>query len=172
MHTNDDARQVILRARLEELLTEKERARFGGKEVSLLEFVDGLEQRHSAGEVVTIIRKALGLSLRDFSKMVNLSHTYINKLENRSFKCEPSLPTLHALADGLNISRLKLFWLCSKRKSSAEPEVAEWEEVSRKLELQVEEDFDQYVRKETLVTTYVKKTRGTLPVDGLDMPTS
>ena len=104
---------VRLGAELLGLLSEKEKAFFRTRiNVSFAEFVNILEQRDSVGDVLLVMRTALGLSLRGFSQHLGISHAYVSKLESRN--SDPTLLKIFSIADGLNIPRLKFIWLLSK----------------------------------------------------------
>ena len=98
---------------LEDLLTDQEKLFFCNKdEVSFYSFINDLEQRDDIGDVLVVIRRALGLSLRDFARMIGVSHAYIDKIEKK--RCAPTIYIIYAIADGLNIKRLKFIWLFTR----------------------------------------------------------
>jgi len=100
--------------RLHKLLTEKEKVIFLGESaVSFSDFINNLEQREEIGDVLFIIRNALELSLRDFARLVGVSHAYIAKLEKKI--SDPTIPKVFIMADNLNIPRLDFISLFSKK---------------------------------------------------------
>ncbi|MCL2618282.1 MAG: helix-turn-helix domain-containing protein [Defluviitaleaceae bacterium] len=106
-------RNIVITRQLDELLTEEEKLFFRCKDdISFESFINDLDQRDEIGEVLTLIRKALNLSLREFSQLTGISHAYINKIEKQ--QCAPTLHIIYELADRLNIQRLKFIWLFTK----------------------------------------------------------
>ena len=109
---------VKLNLKLKSILTQTERSFLeepfykGRTEVSLPEFANILVQRDSIGDILMLIRKALNLSIRDFALILNVSHTYISKLENK--RSSPTLDTVYIMADKLGIPRLRFIWLFTK----------------------------------------------------------
>jgi len=103
---------VELNARLESMLYGPEVRLFQyDQPLEFRAFINGLSRRGSVGEVLVLLRRALDLSLRDFSSLVGISHAYISKLEKSH--SDPTLKMLYNIADRLNMPRIQLIWLVS-----------------------------------------------------------
>ena len=105
---------IHLTCELDQLLTETEKLLFKDTAtISLKTLITGMERRKSIGEILAVVRVGLGLSFRGFAQIIGLSHAYLCKLEKQQVS-SPTLSVLYIIADALQISRGRLFWLCSK----------------------------------------------------------
>lgn len=71
----------------------------------------------SLGKKIELLRKEKGYSLREFGKLCNLSHSYINDIEKG--RTNPSLETLKILAENLNTSISYLIGEQTKEKADS-----------------------------------------------------
>lgn len=113
-------------------------------------------------------RKELGLSLREFAEMCEISHSYLDNLEKgrdaRSGKpISPTIETMQKLASGLKISLIEILRIAGFIDSSLDQNnsvainddelVSFIREISPKLSPEEREDLKEVIR------LFVKKTQ-------------
>lgn len=120
------------------------------------------------GKFIRQKRKELGLSLREFAEMCEISHSYLDNLEKgwdaRSGKpISPTIETLQKLASGLKISLIEILRIGGFIDSSLDQNnsvainddelVSFIREISPKLSPEEREDLKEVIR------LFVKKTQ-------------
>jgi len=75
------------------------------------------EDIRSLKDLLRTIRTERGLSLREFSELLNISHAYLNKLEKgidprTGKKIIPTMDTITKIANGLNVPLEKFLSIC------------------------------------------------------------
>lgn len=71
------------------------------------------------GRIVGALRAAAGFSQESFSALVDVHRTYMGSLERG--RVNPSLETLHRLAQGLGMSAWELLKMAETKAASREP---------------------------------------------------
>lgn len=129
-----------------------------------------MSNMNQLGKFIKQKRKELGLSLRDFAEMCEISHSYLDNLEKgrdaRSGKpVSPTIETLQKLAFGLKISLIEILRIGGFIDSSLDQNnsvainddelVSFIREISPKLSPEEKEDLKEVIR------IFVKKAKQT-----------